>query len=49
MMTGWNLPPGCTGNEPQIAGMSTEDEAVVVTAYSLMIMEIATPIDLTAL
>ena len=27
-MTGWNLPPGCTGNEPQIAGQSKEDEAI---------------------
>ena len=27
-MTGWNLPPGCSGNEPQIAGMSAEDEAI---------------------
>ncbi len=27
-MTGWNLPPGCTGSEPQIAGISAEDEAI---------------------
>ncbi len=27
-MAGWNLPPGCTGNEPQIAGQPKEDEAI---------------------
>ena len=27
-MTHSNYPPGVTGNEPQIAGMSAEDEAL---------------------
>ena len=27
-MTGWNLPPGVTGNEREIAGLTKEEEAI---------------------